>query len=210
MCTLPSIWPSTSTGLTALPTSCTATTRSIAPALAIDHHHLRGVREARVDRRVRMLGIAEVVGPVDDVLAVVVDVGRAVGGECRAARRVAPNRRSSACRAIRWSARTRARGWCRRSRRSGRGRCRAPAAATWRATVWTPWPISVQPWRTSTRSLSRAEPHDRPAHLAEPVAEPRVLEPEPEPDRLAVGDRRLVVGADLVEARPRRRRRRRP
>ena len=73
-------------------------------------------------------------------------------------------------------------------------------AATCSATVCTPWPISVQPWRTSTPSVVRPEPHDRPAHLAEAVAEARVLEPEAEPDRLAVGDRRLVVGADLVEA----------
>jgi hypothetical protein len=49
-------------------------------------------------------------------------------------------------------------------------------------------------------SRVRPEPHHRPAHLAKAVAEARVLESEAEPDRLAGGDRRLVVGADLVEA----------
>ena len=61
-------------------------------------------------------------------------------------------------------------------------------AATCSATVCTPWPISVQPWRTSTRLVGAAEAHDGARHLAEAVAEPGVLQPEAEPDRLARGD----------------------
>ena len=44
------------------------------------------------------------------------------------------------------------------------------------------------------------EVDDRPRHLAEPVAESGVLQPEPEADRLAVGHRRVVGVLDLVEA----------
>ena len=43
--------------------------------------------------------------------------------------------------------------------------------------MWTPWPISVQQWRTSTCAVG-PEPHHGPGDLLEPVAQARVLEPE--------------------------------
>lgn len=45
--------------------------------LAIDDGESRGVPERSVDGRVGVLGIAEVLGPVDDVLTDVVDLRRA-------------------------------------------------------------------------------------------------------------------------------------
>ena len=53
---------------------------------------------------------------------------------------------------------------------------------------------------TSVVTDGRQEPNDRLRHLAESVAEPRVLQPEPEPDRLARRDRLVVRRLDLVEA----------
>ena len=58
----------------------------MSPGLAIDHHHLRGEAEARVDRRVGDVRVAELLRPVDDVLALVVDARRASGGQRRGAR----------------------------------------------------------------------------------------------------------------------------
>ncbi len=46
--------------------------------LAVGHDHLRGEPERGVDGGVRHRGVAQLLGPVDDVLGVVVDVGRAV------------------------------------------------------------------------------------------------------------------------------------
>ena len=45
-----------------------------------------------------------------------------------------------------------------------------------------------------------AEPHDGAGDLVEPVAETRVLQPEPDPDRLAVGHAAVVGVLDRVEA----------
>ena len=47
--------------------------------VAVDDDELGRVAERRMNRRVGMLGVAELGGPIDDVLAVVVDVGLAAG-----------------------------------------------------------------------------------------------------------------------------------
>ena len=60
-----------SSGLTALPTSWTATTFSIAPLLAVHDHELGREGEDGVDDRV-LEAFVERVGPVDAVLALVV------------------------------------------------------------------------------------------------------------------------------------------
>ena len=44
------------------------------------------------------------------------------------------------------------------------------------------------------------EPHDGAGHLTQPVAEPSVLQAEPQPDGLARRDRRVVLGLDAIEA----------
>ena len=54
--------------------------------LAVDDRELGGVAEGGVDRRVRVGRVAELGRPVDDVLAVVVDVRAAAVGERRGAR----------------------------------------------------------------------------------------------------------------------------
>ena len=63
----------------------------------------------------------------------------------------------------------------------------------------TPWPISVQQWRTSTSPSSE----NRTTALmisTKPFPSPEFLSPKPRPDRLAVGDRLLVGGLDGLEA----------
>ena len=80
--------------------------------LAVDHHELGGVAERRVDDRV--LDLAELVRPVDAVLALVVDVDpAAVGHRRRAGRRhrAGTHQRAAAAGGL---AERRARGWCRR------------------------------------------------------------------------------------------------
>ena len=144
-----------------------ATTFSIAPVARVGDDDLRGVAERGVDRRVRHGRVAELLRPVDDVLGVVVDVRRAQpAASADLARLLHARRRPSACRGCRWSGRSRARGWCRRSPRCAPGRRRARSTATCSATVCTPWPISVNPWRTSTlptrlAGAGDAEAHDR-------------------------------------------------
>ena len=146
-----------------------------------------------------MLGVAQVVRPVDDVLAAVVDVGRASGGERRSARL---------------------------AHRAGRHQCAARSGGLAEAELAggvddhvDPVGVDAELLRRDLQrhgvhalahlgpavadldaSVVRPEPHDRPAHLAEAVAEAGVLEPEAEPDRLAGGERRVVIGPDLVEA----------
>ena len=51
------------------------------------------------------------------------------------------------------------------------------------------------------RRVDSRNAHDGAGHLAEAVAEPGVLQPEAEPDRLAGGDGRVVGRLDRVEAR---------
>ena len=172
--------------------------------LAIDHDHLGGEAEARVDGRVGDVRVAELLRPVDEVLALVVDARRAAAGQRRRARLAhRAGRHQRAARAGRLAEAELARGVD--DHVDAFGSIASSSAATCRATVCTPWPISVQPWRTSTRPGLVVgvgmEVDDRLRHLAEPVAESGVLEPEPEADRLAVGDRRVVGALDLVEAR---------
>ena len=83
--------------------------------------------------------------------------------------------------------------------RTRSGSMPSSSIATCAATVCTPWPISVQQWRTSTvpscskrttaRTISR-----------KPLPRPEFFKPEPEADRLARGDRRVVRGLHRVEA----------
>ena len=65
-------------------------------------------------------------------------------------------------------------------------------AATCRATVCTPWPISVHPWRTSTRPSALRKRTTAPDTSRNPLPSPQFFRPEAEPDRLAGGDRRVV------------------
>ena len=179
MCTLPSTWPSHERRVDRLADVVDGDDLLDVAGLPVDDHHLRRVAEHRVDRRVRDGRVAELLRPVDDVLALVVDTDLAAAGHRRGARVAAPSRPPSACRVTRWSDRSRARGWCRRSRRCAPGRRRVPARRPAAPRCARPGPSR------SSRGAPRCDPavadrseeaHDRLGHLAEPVAEARVLQ----------------------------------
>ena len=83
--------------------------------------------------------------------------------------------------AARWSGRSRARGSCRRPPGRAPGSTPSSSIATWAATVWTPWPISVQQWRTSTVPSSSKRTTAFVTSL-KPLPEARVLEAEADAD----------------------------
>ena len=146
-----------------------------------------------------MVGIAEVLRPVDEVLALVVDVGLAAGGE-RGGARLAD----------------RAGGHQRAARSGGLAEAELAGgvddhldavrvdAELLRRHLQRDGVHALAHLGPAVAHLDRrrrcVEAHDGPAHLAEAVAEAGVLEPEAEPDRLAGGARRVVVRLDRVEA----------
>src|SRR6516164_1270681 len=72
------------------------------------------------------------------------------------------------------------------------------STATCSATVWMPWPISVQQCRTSTPPSSSNR--HRPGQLLEAIPQPGVLEAQPEADRLAGVPRRFIAVMHGVQA----------
>ena len=137
-----------------------------------------------------MVGIAELLRPVDDVLALVVDVRRAAGGErgARTPRCTEPAAISVPRDPVVW-----------------------PKPSSRVVSTITSMRLGIDAellrrhlQRDGVHALAHLGPavadldasvvvdvveaHDRPAHLAEAVAEAGVLEPEAEPDRLAGGD----------------------
>ena len=141
-----------------------------------------------------MLGIAEVLRPVDDVLAVVVDVELAAVGDAPPRRRRAPSRRPSACRAtpVVWP----------------KPSSRVVSTITSMRLGSMPSSCDRDLQRDGVHALAHLGPAvahldravgcgsaRRPGTSPEAVAEAGVLEPEPETDRLAVGACRVVDAA---------------
>ena len=160
--------------------------------LRVEHHELGGVAERRVDDRV-LEALAERVRPVDPVLALVVDADLAPVGE---------------------------RGLARLGHRTGAHQRAAAPGGLAGAELAGGVDDHVDAGRVDPELLDGdllgdgvdalahlgpavahldpavvAEAHDGLGDLLEPVAETRVLEPEPEAERLAAGDGVVVVAA---------------
>ena len=151
--------------------------------LAIEDDELRRVAERGVDHRVARRRIRSSSSSRRGTRP----RSRRRPGNRRRARpgtRRPPRPRPSTCPGNRWSVPRRARASCRRSRARGPGATPSSSIATCAATVCTPWPISVQQWRTSTvpsgwkrttaRTISR-----------NPLPRPEFFRPEPDADRAA-------------------------
>src|SRR5262249_54094135 len=164
----------------------------------IDDDELRGVPEGGVDGGVLDARLAEVVGPVDAVLALVVDADLAAAGARRVAGRLhgaGAHQRASGTGGLARAQLARridddahpARIELQLLHRHLQGH-RVPALAHLRPAV------------AHFDGAIDLEAHDGASDLLEPVAEPGVLEPEPEADGLAGGASGLIVGPYYLEA----------
>ena len=153
--------------------------------LAVDDDKLGGIAEGRVDRRVSRPSLDRV-GPVDAVLALIVDSRPAAVGlglPAGVGDRAGAHEGARGCR---WSGPRPSSRVVSTTTRTRAGSTPSSSTATWTATVCTPWPISVQQWRTSTCRPSAKRTTAR-ATSRSPLPRPEFLRPSPTPDRPAGG-----------------------
>ena len=190
MCTDPWIWPSHKQRVHG-PADVVDRQHPVDLAgLPVDDDELGGVGEHRVDDRV-LEALLERVRPVDAVLALVVDARPAPVGEGPPAGVGDGARRPSAFPGTRSSGRRRARGSCRRGRAPGAGSTPSSSTATWSGDGVDAL-AHLGPAVANLDVAVLGETDHRLHDLHQAVAEPGILEPEAQPDRLAVEDGLLV------------------
>ena len=169
----------------------------------VDLHHLCGVSECSMDRGVRMVGVTQVLRPIDEVLADVVHLGLTSTGQgCETCLLHRSRRHERAARPG---------GLPEPELSSGvdddidplRGdaqllRCDLQRHRVHALAHLGPSVADLDP--SGLVFDGGLESHDRPRQLAEPVAEAAVLESEPESDRVAVGPRCVIQRLHRVEA----------
>ena len=165
--------------------------------LSIDHDELRGVAERGVDRRVGIVGVTEMLRPIDEVLAHVVDVGLAPAVECGNAR--VAHRACSHQRAARTGGLSEAELARRVDDDFDAIRIDAQLLCRDLQGDGVHTLAHLGPAVTYLDDAIAAESDDCAAQLAEPVPEPRVFQSQAETDRLACCASRVVVRLDRIE-----------